>query len=112
MHDKARNGVAAPAGTLGPTVHVQLETLRVATGERPGDGPGVVGASPVAGRGNAAKAVRTYLLVEVVHTKPISDLADVVAGRVWTLDGVQSSTATLVSQNAGWAALQHDRGLK
>lgn len=64
---------------------------------------------PAKGRGPAQ---RTYLIVEVQHTKPINDLADVVAGRVWTLDGVQSSTATLISQNAGWWALNHDRGLK
>ena len=64
---------------------------------------------PAKGRGPAQ---RTYLLVEVQHTKPLESLPDVVAGRVWTLDGVQSSTATLVSQTAGWAALQHDRGMK
>lgn len=56
--------------------------------------------------------MRTYLLLEVSHTKPIPDLADVVAGRVWTLDGVQSSTAKIISQDAGWAALAHDRGME
>ena len=54
--------------------------------------------------------MRTYLLVEVSHTKQLPDLADVVAGRVWTLDGVRESTAKIISQDAGWAALAHDRG--
>ncbi len=111
MHDSGWP-LAAPSWAAGTPVHDQLESVCVATGPRPGDGPGVVGASSIVGRGNAAKATRTYLLVEVCHTKPLGNLADVVAGRVWTLDGVQSSTASVVSQNAGWAALQHDRGAK
>jgi hypothetical protein len=30
----------------------------------------------------------TQILLTITHTKPIQDLTDKVAGRVWTLDGI------------------------
>jgi hypothetical protein len=37
--------------------------------------------------------VKTIVIVEVIHTHPIPDLADKIAGRTWTLDGVRYATA-------------------
>ena len=37
--------------------------------------------------------MRTVVIVEVIHTHPIPDLADKIAGRAWTLDGVRYATA-------------------
>jgi hypothetical protein len=37
--------------------------------------------------------MKTIVIVEIVHDKPISDLADRIAGRAWTLDGVRYATA-------------------
>lgn len=39
---------------------------------------------------------KTYLLVEVSHTKDIPDLTDFVAGRVYTLDGVENADARIL----------------
>lgn len=33
--------------------------------------------------------MKTYLLIEVKHTKPIPDLADKSAGRIYTMDHVE-----------------------
>ena len=40
--------------------------------------------------------MRTFLLVEVVHVKPIPDLTDLVAGRAYTLDGVEGAEARIL----------------
>jgi hypothetical protein len=65
-----------------------------------------------AGAGVAqGKLTRSYLLVEVTHSKPIPNLTDVVAGRIWSVDGVRESSARAISQDAGWAAIQHDRDM-
>ena len=32
--------------------------------------------------------MQTKILLTITHTKPIPDLTDKVAGRVWTLDGI------------------------
>jgi hypothetical protein len=37
--------------------------------------------------------MKTIVIVEVIHTHPIPDLADKIAGRTWTLDGVRYATA-------------------
>ena len=48
---------------------------------------------------------RTYLLVEVEHAKDVSDLTDKVAGRAYTLSGVEGATAILLdSKDAYWLA--------
>lgn len=39
---------------------------------------------------------KTYLLVEVERSKDIEDLTDKVAGRAYTLDGVEGATALLL----------------
>ena len=60
------------------------------------------------------KLTRSYFLVEIKHTKPIADLASVVENRISTLDGVSgigTVTAQAISQDAGWAALAHDRDM-
>jgi hypothetical protein len=36
---------------------------------------------------------RTTVIVEITHDKPIPALADKIAGRAWTLDGVRYATA-------------------
>jgi hypothetical protein len=37
--------------------------------------------------------MKTIVIVEIVHDKPITDLADRIAGRAWTLQGVRYATA-------------------
>lgn len=37
--------------------------------------------------------MRTIVIVEVIHSKEIPALADKIAGRAWTLDGVRYATA-------------------
>lgn len=40
----------------------------------------------------------SYLLLKVEHTKPISDLTDIAAGCVYTLDKVNDVTASLIDE--------------
>lgn len=40
----------------------------------------------------------TYIMLEIKHAKEIKDLTDLVAGRAYTLDGVEDVTATIVPQ--------------
>jgi hypothetical protein len=50
-------------------------------------------------------AQRTYLLIEVEHKKEVPDLTDKVAGRAYTLAGVDGATAILLdSKDAYWLA--------
>lgn len=37
--------------------------------------------------------MKTIVIVEITHDKEIPGLADKIAGRAWTLDGVRYSTA-------------------
>lgn len=37
--------------------------------------------------------MKTIVIVEITHDKEIPGLADKIAGRAWTLDGVRFSTA-------------------
>jgi hypothetical protein len=62
--------------------------------------------SPAKGVGNWPK---TYLLVEISHDKEIREITDLVAGRLYTLDQVRDVAARVVSKDAGWAAIEHDR---
>lgn len=39
--------------------------------------------------------MKTILTVEITHDKPIANLADKIAGRAWTLDGVRYATASV-----------------
>jgi hypothetical protein len=54
---------------------------------------------------------RTYLLVEVEHAKDVSDLTDKVAGRAYTLSGVDGATAILLTSKEAYlmAAAQMDK---
>lgn len=60
-----------------------------------------------------AKGVGTwpkiYLLVEISHAKEIDHVTDLVAGRLYTLDQVRDVSARVISKDAGWAAIEHDR---
>lgn len=59
--------------------------------------------------------MRSLFIVEVKHAKPLSELDKVIENRLSTLDGVSgvgTVTALPISKAAGWAALQHDRGMK
>jgi hypothetical protein len=40
----------------------------------------------------------TYLLLTIEHSKPIPELPDLVAGRVWSLDGVETSEAKIIDK--------------
>lgn len=40
---------------------------------------------------------RVYVLLEVECRKPIPDITDVVAGRIYTKDGVEGATAMLIT---------------
>lgn len=42
--------------------------------------------------------MKTYLTLEVTHSKPIKDLPDLVAGRIWTMDKVTGVDVVLVSK--------------
>lgn len=39
--------------------------------------------------------MKTTILMTIEHSKPIPDLTDIAAGRVYTLDGVKDVTATI-----------------
>jgi hypothetical protein len=39
----------------------------------------------------------TYILIQIKQSKPIQDLTDKAAGRIYTMDGVEDVTATLLS---------------
>jgi hypothetical protein len=53
----------------------------------------------------APKAKRVYLLVEVECVKDVPDLADKVAGRAYTLDGVEGAMAILLdTKDSYWLA--------
>lgn len=39
----------------------------------------------------------TYILIQIKQSKPIQDLLDKAAGRIYTMDGVEDVTATLLS---------------
>ena len=39
--------------------------------------------------------MKSIVIVEVIHTHPIPDLADKIAGRTWTLNGVRYATASV-----------------
>lgn len=39
--------------------------------------------------------MKTTLIMEIEHSKPIPDLADIAANRVWPLDGVTGVTAAI-----------------
>lgn len=39
--------------------------------------------------------MRTTLIMEIEHSKPIPDLTDIAANRVWPLDGVTGVTAAI-----------------
>lgn len=55
---------------------------------------------------------RVYLLVEVECNKDVPDLTDKVAGRAYTLDGVDGATAILLTtRDSYWLAkMQMERG--
>lgn len=39
-----------------------------------------------------------YILLKITHTKPDPDLTDKVAGRAWTMDGVEGVTASKIEE--------------
>ena len=39
--------------------------------------------------------MKTTLIMEIEHSKPIPDLTDIAANRVWPLDGVTGVTAAI-----------------
>jgi len=45
---------------------------------------------------------RTYLLIEVEHKKDVADLTDKVAGRAYTLAGVEGATAILLDSHRAY----------
>lgn len=58
--------------------------------------------------------MKTAILLTIEHSKPIPDLTDIAAGRVYTLDGVSDVTAAIQDDRTGWppGLLQDDdRGL-
>lgn len=40
--------------------------------------------------------MKQYILLEVTHTDKATDLLDKIAGRAWTIDGVEDVKATVV----------------
>ena len=55
---------------------------------------------------------RVYLLVEVEHSKEVPDLTDKVAGRAYTLAGVEGATAILLDSHRAYllASAQMEKG--
>lgn len=52
------------------------------------------------------KAKRVYVLVETECVKDIPDLADKIAGRAYTLDGIEGATAILLSTRESFLMAQ------
>lgn len=52
--------------------------------------------------------MQTKIMLTVEHDKPLPDLVDLVAGRVWTIDGVRSAEA---SQMAPQSMNRHEHHL-
>ena len=48
------------------------------------------------------KTTKTYLLVEVERSKDVPDLTDHVAGRAYTIPGVENATAVLLSTHEAY----------
>lgn len=46
--------------------------------------------------------MKTVLIMTIEHRKPIPDLTDIAAGRVYTLDGVTDVTAAIQDERTGW----------
>lgn len=42
----------------------------------------------------------TYILLKVEHSKPIADLTDIAAGRLYTYNNVENVTAMVVTAEA------------
>jgi len=43
--------------------------------------------------------MKTHILLEVTHTEKATDLVDKIAGRAWTLEGVEDVIAKIVQPN-------------
>lgn len=46
--------------------------------------------------------MKTFVLVEVTHSKPIDNLAALIAGRAWTIDGVEGAEVIPESPTGRW----------
>ena len=46
--------------------------------------------------------MKTFVLVEVTHSKPIDNLPTLIAGRAWTIDGVEGAEAIPHSSTGRW----------
>jgi hypothetical protein len=44
--------------------------------------------------------MKTVLILTVEHPKPLPDLTDLIAGRVWSIQGVEMAEARLISDIA------------
>lgn len=45
--------------------------------------------------------ITTYILLKVEHSKPIPELSDIAAGRVYTLNNVDDVTAIKLTEESG-----------
>lgn len=52
---------------------------------------------------------RSYVLVEIEHSKDVPDLTDKVAGRIYTADGVEGATAILIDSNTAYRLAEAQR---
>ena len=46
--------------------------------------------------------MKTVLILTVEHPKPMPDLTDLIAGRAWSIQGVEAAEARLVTDLAEW----------
>lgn len=110
--DPRSSGVAAEAARA--ALYAGLAGMDMAPGTRDSQGSGALRAANDAkeGDGKMNKLMRSYVLLEIEHSKTIPDITDIVAGRVYTLDKVENTTATLLdSKTAYWMAVAQKEGV-
>lgn len=110
--DPTTPGVASEAARA--AIHSGMEGLDLASSARDSQGSGTCGAANDAKEGDVRmkKLTRTYLLIEVEHSKDIPEMTDLFANRISTHSHVEAVTATLLdSKTAFWMAVAQKDGV-
>lgn len=99
----------------GATVHRRMETVGLAQSPRDSQRPGTLesAGTPEESNGKEVKKLtRTYLLIEVEHSKDIPEMTDLFANRISTHSHVEAVTSTLLdSKTAYWMAYAQKEGI-
>lgn len=113
------NEYSGPSGVVvnfaGATVHRRMEAVGLAQSPRDSQRPGTLesAGTPEESNGKEVKKLtRTYLLIEVEHSKDIPEMTDLFANRISTHSHVEAVTATLLdSKTAYWMAYAQKEGI-